>query len=75
MNGMSIDRFGRIAMLAAAAVIGGPHIVHAHVGVGPVHDLSHAFENPLAGIALICALISVGIWATRRRRLACARRA
>ena len=38
MNGMSIHRFGRIALLAAAAVIGGPHIAQGHVGVFTPED-------------------------------------
>jgi urease accessory protein len=66
MNGISRGRLGAIAVLAAAAVATGPSMALAHIGVGPIHDLSHGFENPLARAGYILALLALGIWATRR---------
>jgi urease accessory protein len=66
MNGLSIGRLGWIAMLAAVAVIGAPAAAHAHVGVGPVHDLLHGLEHPFTGLDHVCAMLAVGIWAAQR---------
>jgi urease accessory protein len=66
MNGMSLRRFGWIGTLAAIAVIAQANTAHAHVGVGPVHDLLHGLEHPLTGLDHICAMVAVGIWATQR---------
>ena len=66
MNVVLIRRLGWMAMLAAVAVVCGPGAAHAHVGVGPVHDLSHGLEHPLARLGYVLAMLAVGIWAARR---------
>jgi urease accessory protein len=66
MNSMSIRKFGWMVMLAAVAVVCGPATAHAHVGVGPVHDLLHGLEHPLTGLDHIGAMVAVGIWAAQR---------
>ncbi len=59
-------RFAYIAILGALAVVGLPAVAHAHVSVGPAHDLLHGLEHPLTGIDHICAMLAVGIWAAQR---------
>ena len=66
MNGASLGKLGWIVMLAAVAVMCGPGTAFAHVGVGPVHDLSHGLETPLARAAYLLAIVAAGIWAARR---------
>ena len=66
MNRVSLGKLGWIVTLAAVAVVCGPGAAFAHVGVGPVHDLSHGLENPLARSGYVLALVAVGIWAARR---------
>ena len=66
MNGMSLLRFGWLGALAAVAVIAQASTAHAHVGVGPVHDVLHGLEHPLMGLDHICAMVAVGIWAAQR---------
>ncbi len=66
MNSASLGRLGWIVTLAAMAVVCGPVNALAHVGVGPVHDLSHGLEHPLARAAYLLAIVAAGIWAARR---------
>lgn len=40
----------------------------AHIGAGPLHDLSHGLENPWVVVACVCALVAAATWATRRTR-------
>jgi urease accessory protein len=51
--------------MAAVAVVCAPGAAFAHVGVGPVHDLSHGLEHPLARSGYVLAMLAVGIWAAR----------
>ena len=66
MNGLSIRKLGWIGLLAAVAVIAQASTAHAHVGVGPVHDVLHGLEHPLTGLDHVCAMVAVGIWAAQR---------
>lgn len=66
MNGISMRRLGWIVLLAAAAVVGVPAAAHAHVGVGPAHDLLHGFGHPLMGLDHICAMVAIGIFSAQR---------
>jgi urease accessory protein len=65
MNGMSIQKLGWIAALAAFALVSGPGIAQAHVGAGPIHDVLHGFEHPLTGLDHLVAMLAVGIWAAQ----------
>lgn len=40
----------------------------AHIGAGPLHDLSHGLENPWVVAACVGALVASATWATRRTR-------
>ena len=66
MNGISLGRIGWMTALAGVAVACEPSVALAHIGVGPVHDLSHGLENPLARAAYLLAIVAAGIWAARR---------
>jgi urease accessory protein len=65
MNGMSIQKLGWIAALAAFALVSGPGIAQAHVGVGPIHDVLHGLEHPLTGLDHLVAMLAVGICAAQ----------
>lgn len=66
MDGLSIRKLVGIGMLAALAVVASAANAHAHVGVGPVHDVLHGLEHPLTGLDHLCAMVAVGIWAAQR---------
>jgi urease accessory protein len=65
MNRFSMRRLGWMAVLAALAIVGGPGVAQAHVGVGPVHDLVHGLQHPVSGLDHLCAMLAVGIWAAQ----------
>ena len=65
MNRNSLFQLGSIALVAALAVVFGPSVASAHVGVGPVHDLLHGMEHPLTGLDHLAAMLAVGIWAAQ----------
>src|SRR3954469_2043896 len=62
---VSLSKLGSIWILAAMAVVVGPSVAQAHVGVGPVHDLLHGLEHPLTGFDHVLAMLAVGIWAAQ----------
>ena len=67
MNRISRNRFGWIVAFAAFAILSVPSMALAHVGQGPVHDLSHGFESPFATVICLFAVVGAVIWAVRRR--------
>src|SRR5215211_5151878 len=62
---VSLSKLGSIGMLAAMAVVVGPSVAQAHVGMGPVHDMLHGLQHPLTGLDHVCAMLAVGIWAAQ----------
>ena len=66
MHEFSPRRIGWLAGLGALVIGAGPSVAHAHVGVGPVHDLLHGLEHPFTGLDHLCAMLAVGIWAAQR---------
>ena len=65
MNYISMRKLVGFALAAALAVVFGPSVASAHVGVGPVHDVLHGMEHPLTGLDHLAAMLAVGIWAAQ----------
>ena len=65
MNYISLRKLVGFALVAVLAVVFGPSVASAHVGVGPVHDVLHGMEHPLTGLDHLAAMLAVGIWAAQ----------
>ncbi len=44
-----------------------PRLALAHTGVGPANGLASGFFHPLGGLDHVCAMISVGLWASQQK--------
>ncbi|MCC7473827.1 MAG: hypothetical protein IT425_00405 [Pirellulales bacterium] len=68
MNRISLQKMIGYTVLAVGALVTWPNAALAHIGVDPVHDLSHGFEHPLARAAYIVAIAGAFVWWMRRDR-------